>query len=153
MLSLPILSIFLTISFPDCVVILCLSLSGYFFSSFLYLGKDEINRITFWYLSVFFFSLAILTKYNAILFGLGIFIFLIFYSRQRSIIFSRHLFIAIIIIAVIQTPVIAWNIKNEFLSFRFHLQDRLEFSIYFDQVLNQILIFCFGLIVSFFLFC
>ena len=54
-LSLPILSIFLTISFPDCVVILCLSLSGYFFSSFLYLGKDEINRITFWYLSFSFF--------------------------------------------------------------------------------------------------
>ena len=55
LLSMPILSIFLTISFPDCLVILCLSLSGYFFSSFLYLGKDEINRITFWYLSVFFF--------------------------------------------------------------------------------------------------
>ena len=111
--------------------------------------KNKINRLIVWYLSVFFFSLAILTKYNAILFGLGIFIFLIFYSRQRSIIFSRHLIIAIIFIAVIQTPVIAWNIKNEFLSFRFHLQDRLEFSIYFDQVLNQILIFFFGLIVSF----
>ena len=38
-LSLPILSIFLTISFPDCVVILCLSLSGYFFSSFLFHEK------------------------------------------------------------------------------------------------------------------
>ncbi len=128
LLSLPILSIFLTISFPDCLVILSLSLSGFFFSSFLSLTENKNRRITAWYLSVFFFSLAILTKYNAVLFGIGVFIFLIFYSKQKTILFSRHLIIAIIVIAVIQAPVIVWNIKNEFLSFKFHLQDRLEFS-------------------------
>ena len=148
-LSLPILGIFLTISFPDSLVILCLSLSGFFFSRFLQFSENNKGRITAWYLSVFFFSLAILTKYNAVLFGIGIFIFLNFYSRQRSILFSRHFIIAIILIVAIQTPVIGWNIENEFSSFRFHLQDRLDFSIYFDQVLNQILIFLFGLVVSF----
>ena len=148
-LSLPILGIFLTISFPDCLIILCLSLSGFFFSRFLQFSENNKGRITAWYLSVFFFSLAILTKYNAVLFGIGIFIFLNFYSRQRSILFSRHFIIAIILIVAIQTPVIGWNIENEFSSFRFHLQDRLDFSIYFDQVLNQILIFLFGLVVSF----
>ena len=148
-LSLPILSIFLTISFPDCVVILCLSLSGFFFSSFLRFSKKQVSRITFWYLSVFFFSLAMLTKYNSVLFGLGILIFLIFYSKQKTIIFSRHLIIAIILIAIIQIPVIGWNITNEFLSFRFHLKDRLEFSIHLDQVLKQILVFFFGFIISF----
>ena len=74
-LSLPIISIFLTISFPDCLVILCLCSSGFFFSRFLYFSENNIGGITAWYLSVFFFSLAILTKYNAVLFGVGIFIF------------------------------------------------------------------------------
>ena len=134
-LSLPILSIFLTISFPDCVVILCLSLSGFFFSSFLRLSKNQVSRITFWYLSVFFFSLAMLTKYNSVLFGLGILIFLIFYSKQKTIIFSRHLIIAIILIAIIQIPVIGWNITNEFLSLKlFELLDKNFFSLrVFDQ--------------------
>ena len=64
-LSLPLLSIFLTISFPDCIVILCLSLSGFFFSMFLRFGESQIGRIFFWYLSVVFFSFAILTKLKA----------------------------------------------------------------------------------------
>ena len=148
-LSLPILSIFLTISFPDCLVILCLSLSGFFLSKFLQTTRKQKERITLWYLSVFFFSLAILSKYNAVIFGLGVFVFLIASSSQKTIIFSRHLIFAIILIVVVQIPVIEWNIKNEFLSFRFHLQDRLEFSVYFDQVLKQIIIFFLGLVVSF----
>ena len=111
-------------------------------------SKNQVGRITFWYLSVFFFSLAMLTKYNSVLFGLGILIFLIFYSKQKTIIFSRHLIIAIILIAIIQIPVIGWNITNEFLSFRFHLKDRLEFSIHLDQVLKQILIFLFLVLLS-----
>ena len=119
------------------------------FSVVFQFGENNKGRITAWYLSVLFFSLAILTKYNAVLFGLGIFIFLNFYSRQRSILFSRHFIIAIILIVAIQTPVIGWNIENDFSSFRFHLQDRLDFSIYFDQVLKQILIFFFGLVISF----
>ena len=65
-LSLPILSIFLTISFPDCVVILCLSLSGFFFSSFLRFSKKQVSRITFRYLSVFFFSLAMVYRFISI---------------------------------------------------------------------------------------
>ena len=148
-LSLPIISIFLTISFPDCLVILCLSSSGFFFSRFLRFSENDNGKFTAWYLSVLFFSLAILTKYNAVLFGVGIFIFLAFFSSKKSIIFSRHLFLAMVLIILIQVPVTVWNIKNEFLSFRFHLQDRLEFSIYFDQVFKQILIFCVGLVVSF----
>ena len=35
------------------------------------------------------------------------------------------------------------------MSFRFHLKDRLEFSIHLDQVLKQILVFFFGFIISF----
>ena len=133
----------MTISFPDCLVILCLSMSGFFFSKFLHFSEKNKGRITAWYLSVFFFSLAILTKYNAVLFGLGIFIFLNFYSRQRSILFSKHFIIAVILIVAIQTPVIDGILKMNFI-FRFHLQDRLDFSIHFDQVLKQILIFFLG---------
>ena len=148
-LSLPILSIFLTISFPDCLVILSLSLSGLFLSKFLRTSRKQKKRITLWYLSVFFFSLAILSKYNAVLFGVGVLISLIASSRQKPIIFSRHFILAIILIAVVQIPVIEWNIKNEFSSFRFHMQDRLEFSINFGQVLKQVIIFFLGLVVSF----
>ena len=70
--SVPLYGIFLTISFPDAIMVLCIYLSGYYFLNFSIHVPKMIN-LFFWY-SCNFFSLSCLGKYNAILYGLGIFL-------------------------------------------------------------------------------
>ena len=73
------------------------------------------------------FSLACITKYNAIFFGLSIFIFLILKSDFRKFLLSRHFILGVFVFLLIQSPVILWNIENEYASFNFNLNARLDF--------------------------
>ena len=74
-----------------------------------------------------FFSLALLTKYNAILLGIGCF-GLYFYIIKKQIEGPSygHIIAATIIIALIQMPVLFWNLSNDFASFSFHMVERLD---------------------------
>ena len=134
-LAFPIYAIFFSISFPDHLLITLLFASS--FCLFLYFESDtkESNRIYFWYLAVLFFSLALLTKYNAILFGVGVLAYLLYYKKKLGAPTYVEIVVSIIIIFLIQTPVLVWNLSNDFASFSFHFGERL------DQEKNPLTIF------------
>ena len=134
-LAFPIYAIFFSISFPDHLLITLLFASS--FCLFLYFESDtkESNRIYFWYLAVLFFSFALLTKYNAILFGIGVLAYLLYYKKKLGGLTYVEIVVSIIIIILIQTPVLLWNLSNDFASFSFHFGERL------DQEKNPLTIF------------
>ena len=94
--SVPLYGIFLTISFPDAIMILCVYLSGYYFFKFLHSCSQNESKFIFWYLAIIFFSLSCLGKYNAILYGLGIFLFVISNNTLRRILLPVHLGMAFV---------------------------------------------------------
>ena len=134
-LAFPIYAIFFSISFPDYLLITLLFASS--FCLFLYFESDtkESNRIYFWYLAVLFFSFALLTKYNAILFGVGVLAYLLYHKKKLGGPTYVEIVVSIIIIFLIQTPVLLWNLSNDFASFSFHFGERL------DQEKNLLTIF------------
>ena len=150
LISVPLFNIFFSISFPDPVLILTLLTSGFFF--YLYSNKKKLidkTKYTCWYLSVFFFSLGLLAKYNAVLFGIGILTYLTLSKREReNIIYSKHFFISIIIVFIVFFPVIYWNAKNSYASFGFNLDKRLNTEFQWQNILENLITFSFSLIIS-----
>ena len=134
-LALPIYTIFFSISFPDHLLIALLFASS--FCLFLYFESDTKarNGIYFWYSAVLLFSFALLTKYNAILFGLGALSYILYYKEKLRGPTYGHIVASIVIIILIQVPVLVWNFGNDFGSFNFHLSER------FDQEKNIFTIF------------
>ena len=126
-LSMPIYGILLTIAFPDALMVLLLFLSGFLFYKFYSARIEKKNEYKFWYLSTFCFSLACITKYNAIFFGVGILIFMWAQKATlRPILLSRHFIFSLLIFLFSQLPVFVWNFENQFSSFQFHLNERLD---------------------------
>ena len=125
-LAFPIYAIFFTISFPDYLLITLLF--GGSFCLFLYFEKNTkvSNSIYYWYLAVILFSLALLTKYNAILLGVGVLAYILYHKKKLGGPSLGHIVASLVIIFLIQTPVLLWNLSNDFASFSFHLGERLD---------------------------
>ena len=125
--SLPLYGIFLTIAFPDALMVLLLFLSGFLFYKFYSARLEGKNKYNLWYFSTFCFSLACITKYNAIVFGVGVLVFMWFKKPiPRSIFLSRHFIFSVFIFLFTQLPVFVWNFENQFSSFQFHLNKRMD---------------------------
>ncbi len=120
-LAFPINAIFFSISFPDYMLITLL-----FACSFCLFLFFERNILYYWYTAVLLFSLALLTKYNAVLFGLGILIYILYSKKEIKSPSYGHIIASIFIIFLIQMPVLYWNFENDFVSFSFHLNERLD---------------------------
>ncbi len=69
-------------------------------------------------------GLAVLTKYNAVLFGLGAGLFFLVRPGLRPLLRSPHLWLAALLSIAIQTPVFVWNIWHGFSSYEFHFSTR-----------------------------
>ncbi len=63
-------------------------------------------------------GLAMLSKYQAIFLWIGVFLFALLYNRKWLKDYSFYL--AAIISAAVLSPVLIWNIQNDFISFIFH---------------------------------
>ena len=148
-LSFPIFSIFFSISFPDYLLITLLF--GTSFCLFLYFERNDNGKIAvyYWYLAVLLFSLALLTKYNAVLFGLGVLAYFLYSKKEIGGPSYGHIIAATFIIALIQTPVLFWNISNELASFSFHLNERLDQSNGFTIILKNAFGFLLGVLLAF----
>ena len=150
LISVPAFNIFFSISFPDPVLIFTLLISGFFF--YLYSQKKKLidnTKYFFWYLAVFFFSLGLLAKYNAMLFGVGILTYLTLSKRERdNIVYSKHFLFSIILIFVVFFPVVYWNAKNSYASFGFNLDKRLSTEFQWKNIFENLIIFSFLLFFS-----
>ena len=148
-LSFPIFAIFFSISFPDYLLITLLF--GTSFCLFLYFERNDNGKIGlhYWYLAVFLFSLALLTKYNAALFGLGVLAYFLYYKREIGGPSYRDIIAATFIILIIQAPVFFWNLNNELASFSFHLNQRLDQEKDISTVLKNTFAFLSGVLLAF----
>ena len=143
-LGFPLFSIFFSISFPDHMLIMLLFVSS--FCLFLYFEKHEIN---YWYFAVLVFSLALLTKYNAILFGLGVLIYVLLYRQKIKAPPYRVIIVSTIIIFIVQMPVLFWNLNNDLGSFSFHLNERLDNDNDITVVIKNTAAFLSGVFLAF----
>ena len=109
-------------------MVLLLFLSGFYFINFTRLELKK-NDYKLWYLSTFCFSLACITNIMQSFLAW----YLDFYVGQKLICvdFHRGTFFFHIYIFFTQLPVFVWNLENQFSSFQFHLNTRMdtEFSI------------------------
>ena len=148
-LSFPIFTIFFSISFPDYLLITLLIAAS--FCLFLYFERNDNGKIAvqFWYLAVFLFSLALLTKYNAVLFGIGVLAYFLYYKNEIGGPSYGHIIAASFIIFLIQTPVLFWNLNNELVSFSFHLNQRLDQEKDILTLLKNLIAFFSGVLLAF----
>jgi len=148
-LAFPIYTIFFSISFPDYLLITLLFTSS--FCLFLYFENNKkLNKgIHYWYLAVLFFSLALLTKYNAVLLGVGVLAYILYNRKQIGGPSFGHILSSILIVFLVQTPVIMWNLSNEFASFSFHLGERLDNGKNFLTIFKNASGFLMGVLLAF----
>ena len=86
-LAFPIYAVFFCISFPDFLLITLLFASSFFLFLYFDRSNDRITRLYYWYFAVLLFSLALLTKYNAALFGAGVLAYVLY---KKKILEARH---------------------------------------------------------------
>ena len=76
------------------------------------------------YLAATLLGLAVLTKYNGVLLGIGVAVFFVVHKPLRPLWRSPHLYLAGLLSVALQAPVIWWNITEGFASYKFHLSER-----------------------------
>jgi 4-amino-4-deoxy-L-arabinose transferase-like glycosyltransferase len=72
-----------------------------------------------WPLAGFFFGLALLSKFSAILILPGFLLFLLTVPRRRHLLFTPAPYVAVLVALAVFTPVIVWNLENGFGAFAF----------------------------------
>ena len=76
------------------------------------------NKILPWILFGICAGLSIMSKVHAVFLWGGVFLYAVFY--KRSWFANKGFYIAAAITAIIVSPILIWNIQNDFITFRFH---------------------------------
>jgi 4-amino-4-deoxy-L-arabinose transferase-like glycosyltransferase len=105
------------------LIFLCLA-SAHGFLVFAEKWEAERSGLRWLYGGALFLGLAVLTKYNGVLLGVGVAIFFLVHGPVRSVWRSPHLYLAATLAMAMQAPVISWNLAEGFASMNFHLVDR-----------------------------
>lgn len=105
------------ISIPDSPLALCWMLAFLIFIKIL-----ETNNKNYWYLLGMITGFAMIAKYNAVMIPASIALFLIFSPKHRFWFTKKEPYLALIITFIIFTPIILWNIENNWASFGFQLR-------------------------------
>jgi dolichol-phosphate mannosyltransferase len=79
-----------------------------------------------WYLAGFGLGGAMLSKYTGVFVGAGIGLALIAHRPWRRHLLSPHVWLGALLGVVMFTPVLLWNHRNQWASFRFQFVDRAE---------------------------
>ncbi len=123
----PLYFVMLTLAWHDhLLVTLCLA-SSVFFVRYLDNYKfANVQRDHLLYVAVLLFAFALITKCNAIFFGLGC-VVAVWGDRQlRLLITWRRVLIVLGICGVVFLPVLLWNVQYDFPSFRYYLMRSVE---------------------------
>jgi 4-amino-4-deoxy-L-arabinose transferase-like glycosyltransferase len=82
------------------------------------------ERIGFFYAAAVLAGLAVLTKYNGVLLVLGLVAFLVVHPGMRSLWRTPHPYVAALIVAALQVPVLIWNLGADLATLSLHFADR-----------------------------
>jgi 4-amino-4-deoxy-L-arabinose transferase-like glycosyltransferase len=124
-LSTPIFFATTAVALPDHLLVLGVLTAFHFFASFFLAWRDAPGAS--WrdlYLGALFLGLAALAKYNAAFLGLGIALFILLSQSYRPLLRKPQLYIAALISALLQAPVLLWNMQEGWASFGFILGGR-----------------------------
>lgn len=119
--SAPLVMLYTTVALHDRVLVALALGSIHFFAWFFADWIEGKRRYPALYLGAVLLGLAVLTKYNGALVGVGIAAAILLRRDLRSLLLSPHLYLAALLAVLMQAPVLIWNIETGFSSFQFHL--------------------------------
>jgi 4-amino-4-deoxy-L-arabinose transferase-like glycosyltransferase len=123
-LATPLFFAMTSIAFNDHLLIaLCLA-SAHCFLVFAEKWEASGRGFGWLYGGAIWLGLAVLTKYNGALLGVGVALFFIVHRPVRPLWRSPHLYVAALLAVAMQAPVIWWNLTEGFASVNFHLSER-----------------------------
>jgi 4-amino-4-deoxy-L-arabinose transferase-like glycosyltransferase len=85
-----------------------------------------LDKKMYWIWSGIFIGVAFDSKYTGIFLLAGLILFLLLSSKYRSLLFSKWIFLCILFFSITISPVIIWNVQNDFASFKFQSAGRVE---------------------------
>lgn len=112
------------VSYHDHLLIFFCLASAWCFLSFADCYERGVANWRWLYGAATLLGLAVLTKYNGVLFGLGAGLFILVRPGLRPLLKSPHLWLAALLAVAIQAPVLVWNSWHGFASYEFHLSTR-----------------------------
>jgi 4-amino-4-deoxy-L-arabinose transferase-like glycosyltransferase len=127
LLSTFMVSILSLVSTPDVPLMLCWTLS----LNFLYEAIWN-NKNIYWIWAGIMTGLSFDSKYTAIFILIGLIGFLLISKPYRKLLFSRWLLLYLLCFIVTILPVVIWNARNKFASFKFQSEGRVKEGIEFD---------------------
>ena len=96
---------------------------------------NKEDNIYLWISLGLLLSIAFLSKYQAYLFGITLFIAFIIW--RRNVLFTKNFYISLLISILGLVPVFLWNMENNFDSFNFH-GNRSSFGFDLIHIINSI---------------
>jgi undecaprenyl-diphosphatase len=98
----------------------------------------EKQKPLFWYLTGVSFGLAMMSKYTTVLFGMCVLLYMIF-TEDRKWFKSISPYLASLIALAVFLPVVYWNYKNNWVSFKFQLNHGIGKKAYSLSYLGEYL--------------
>ena len=114
-------SILSIITTPDVPLLLFWALSLFFAHK-----AVTKNRLMDWLLTGFMMGCAFLSKYTAVFLPAGLFLFLLLSKTHRKKLWSYQFILLCIVFAIVASPVVIWNVQNDFISFKFQSGTRFN---------------------------
>jgi 4-amino-4-deoxy-L-arabinose transferase-like glycosyltransferase len=109
------------ISTPDVPLMLCWTITLLFLHKALFEGKK-----TYWLWAGILSGLSFDSKYTAVFLLLGLVGFLLISDKYRKFLFSRWFLLYLFCFAITILPVVIWNARNGFASFKFQSEGRVK---------------------------
>ncbi|RYE11381.1 MAG: hypothetical protein EOP22_00545 [Hyphomicrobiales bacterium] len=124
-MTMPVVFIFTTPAFHDHLLAFLMLASCFCALEFaLRMEADRRVALRWFYAAAVLAGLATLTKYNGILLAFGLAAFLVIHPRLRRLWATPHPYLAVLVIAAIQLPVLIWNVQEQFATLTFHFIER-----------------------------
>jgi hypothetical protein len=127
LLSTLMISILSLVSTPDVPLMFCWTIS----LNFLYEAIWKRKNI-YWIWAGILTGLSFDSKYTGLFIIIGLTGFLIFARPYRKLLISRWFFLYLLFFAITILPVVIWNVRNGYASFKFQSEGRVKEGIHMD---------------------
>ncbi len=139
--SVPLIFIYAMITFNDHLMVALLMTSAAMFSVvFERVVEARTVALPALYGAALALGLAVITKHNAALFGIGVAAAVVLQPRLRPLLKSPHLYLAALLSVACLTPVLIWNLGHDGASFQYNLVDRFSASRPLTMRLEQLIV-------------